>query len=361
MDATASLSATSSNSTFSRFDQQPEKTRNSRKKRGPKSVSGQGRLVQQDEITSLLVAKKSPLVVDDRFRQQSVSILQRAATEPHAAPEAGGLNWYFEEGDITIHDVQFSETEIGILQQLLKSYSNVKKLNNPIIDRSEQAERARHFYFDCFSNLGIGLVVFTFIVTFHMMLDYLIDNKIANGPEDAALMKKRKYDVHALFPLCFMSLFVGFLVAPFVAALSTIPTTFVTTRVDHREKKLARTNENATDRFFKKYNRMEALLGRLGKLRSSEYVTGSSNRSLRDFPASTDEDGIDAEGGKPIRKITVAERSDPQALDREDLSFYFSTPEENKVKLEKAIDETKEWLARAEKQMRLICDSSSGD
>ena len=193
-----------------------------------------------------------------------------------------------------------------------------------------------------------------------MILDYFIDNKFANGPEDAALMKKRNYEAHAVLPLFLMSLAVGFLATPFVAELSRIPTSFVTTMVDRREKRLVRTNENATDRFLKKYNRMETLLGRLCKLRTSEYVTGSSNHSFRDLPPSTDEVEIDAEGGKPIRKITVAASSKPHALDSKDLSFCFSTPEENRVKLEKAIAETKEWLGRAEKQMRLIRDSSPG-
>ncbi len=345
------------------FDQQPVRTGKCEKSKNKGPVSGQGRLVQRDESPSLQVATRSPLDVDDRFRRRPVSLLQRTTTESPAAPESGDMNLYFEAGDITIHDVQFSETEIGILQQLFKSYSDVKKLNNPVIDRSEQAERARHFYFDCFLNLGIGLVVLTFLVSFNMIFDYFIDNKFANGPEDAALMKKRKYEVHAVLPLFLMSLAVGILATPFVAELSRIPTSFVTTMVDRREKRLARTNENATDQFLKKYNRMETLLGRLCKLRTSEYVTGSSNHSFRDLPPSTDEDGIDSgidsKGGKPIRERSLAESSMPHALDREDLSFYFSRSEENRVELEKAIAETKEWLERAERQIQLIRNDST--
>ena len=343
------------------FDQQPAQKgkRNKRKNKGPKGVSGQRRLVQQDENLSLLVPKRSPLIVDDRLRQQSVSILQRTATEPHAAPESGGMNLYFEEGDITIHDVQFSETEIGILQQLFKGYSDVNKLNNPTIDRSEQAERVRHLYFERFEKLGLGMVVLTFLVTFSVITDYFIDN-FANGPEDAALVKRRKFHINAVLLQFLITLLVAILATPFVAALSPIPTSFVMTMVDRREKRLDRTDENATARFLKKYNRMETLLGRLCKLRTSEYVTGSSNHLFRHSPPSTDEDRSDSEGGKPIREISVAENSKPHALDREDLSFYFSKPEENRVELEKAIAETKEWLDRAKKQMDLIRDSSSG-
>ena len=60
------------------------------------------------------------------------------------------MNSYFEEGDITIDDAEFSAKERSILQQLITSYSDVKKLNNPIIDRSELAEWVRGNSYDIF-------------------------------------------------------------------------------------------------------------------------------------------------------------------------------------------------------------------
>ena len=361
MDATASSSATSSNSPFSPFDQQPEKTRNSRKKKGRKSVSRRGRLVQRDQSLSLLVSKKSPFVVDGRFRQQFTSIPQRAAAELHAVLESGGMNLYFEEGDITIDDAEFSAKERSILQQLISSYSDVKKINNPVIDRSELAERVRGYSHDIFMCCGVGLSISSFILIFDTILHDHIDKTYADNPAIAALKKKNRYsDGHLWFYLPMGAYLFGLLIIPVIDLLSRISTSYATTVADIWDKKNTGTNENATDRFLKKYNRMESLLGRLCKLRSSKYVTGSSNRSFRDFSQSSGEVSIDADGGKPTRKVTVAESSEPDALDREDFSFHFSKPEENRVKLEKAIAETKEWLGRANKQMRLIRDSSSG-
>ena len=342
-------------------DQYPVRTgkRNKCKNKGP--VSGQGRLVQRDESPSLLVSRRSPLVVDDRFRRLSASLLHRTATEPPAAPESGGMNLYFEAGDITINDAEFSAKEKSILQQLFNSYSDVKKLNNPVIDRSELAERVRGYSYDIFMCCGFGLFFLSFFLTFDTILNNHIDKSYADDPAIAALKKKnRYYDGHLWFYLSVATLLIGVLISPVVDMLSRVSTSYATTMADIWGKKNAGTNENATDRFLKKYNRMESLLGRLCKLRFSKYVTGSSNHSFRDFSQLSVEVSVDEDSGKPTRKITVAESSEPHFLDEEDFSFSFSTPAENRLKLEKAIAETKEWLGRAEKQMRLIRDSSSG-
>ncbi len=343
------------------FDQQPVRTGKCKKSKNKGPVSGQGRLVQRDESPSLQVARRSPLDIDDRFRRRPVSLLQRTTTESPAAPESGGMNLYFEAGDITINDAEFSAKEKSILQQLFNSYSDVKKLNNPVIDRSELAERVRGYAYELFMYCGNGLFVSTFLLTVDTILNDHYDKTYADDPAIAALKKKNKYyDGHSWFYLSMATLVFGVLISPVVDMLSRISTSYATTMADIWEKKYAGTGENATDQFLKKYNRMESLLGRLCKLRSSKYVAGSSNRSFRDFSQLSVEVSIDADSGKPTRKVTVTENSEPHFLDEEDFSFYFSTPQENRLKLEKAIAETKEWLGRAEKQMRLIRDSSSG-
>ena len=360
MDASASFAA-SSNNPYLCFDQQPEQRHNSHKKIGPESVSGQGRIVQRDDSPSLQVTRKSPLDIDDRFRRRPVSLLQRTTTESPAAPESVVMNSYFEEGDITIDDAEFSAKESSILQQLITGYSDVKKLNNPVIDRSELAERVRGHSYDIFLVCGLGLFVSSFVLTFDMMLKNHIDKSYADDPAIAALKKKNRYfDGHLWFYLPLATYVLGVFISPVVEKLSRILTAYATTMADIWDKRNTDTNENATDRFLKKYNRMKSLLDRLCKLRSCKYVAGSSNRSFCDFSQLSVEIGIDADSGKPTRKVTVAESSEPHFPDEEDFSFSFSTPAENRLKLEKAITETKEWLGRAEKQMRLIRDSSSG-
>lgn len=343
------------------FDQQPVRTGKCKKSKNKGPVSGQGRLVQRDESPGLQVARRSPLDIDDRFRRRPVSLLQRTTTESPAAPESGVMNVYFEEGDITIDDAEFSAKERSILQQLINSYSDVKKLNNPVIDRSELAERVRGYSYDIFMCCGLGLFISSFILIFDTILNDHIDKTYADDPAIVALKKKNRYsDGHLWFYLPMATYLLGVLISPVVHMLSRISTSYATTMADIWDKRNTDTNENATDRFLKKYNRMKSLLGRLCKLRSCKYVAGSSNRSFCDFSQLTVEIGIDADSGKPTRKVTAAESSEPHFLDEEDFSFSFSTPAENRLKLEKAITETKEWLGRAEKQMRLIRDSSSG-
>ena len=342
-------------------DQQPVRTGKCKKSKNKGPVSGQGRIVQRDESPDLQVARRSPLDIDDRFRRRPVSLLQRTTTESPAAPESGVMNLSFEEGDITIDDAEFSAKERSILQQLITSYSDVKKLNNPVIDRSELAERVRGYSYDIFLHIGFGLFVLSFLLTFDMILNNHIDKSHADDPAIAALKKKYRYsDGHLWFYLPMATYLLGVLISPVVEMLSRISTSYATTMADIWDKKHTDTNENATDRFLKKYNRMESLLVRLCKLRSSKYVAGSSNRSFCDYAQLSVEISIDADGGKPTRKVTMAKSSEPHFLDEEDFSFSFSTPAENRLKLEKAIAETKEWLGRAEKQMRLIRDSSSG-
>ena len=347
MDFSASSPVVPTDSQLPCFVQQPARTR---KNKTPRAVPGQQRLLRRGRSAGLPAAERSLDVVGDRCRRQSAGVLRRTATVQPARPESGGLNVHFEVGDITINDAEFRKSVISFRQQLSKSYRGLNYLNNPELDRSEFAERVRHFAY-CgfmFSSFAVTAALLLYVV--YAMLDHL---GIAYTPPD------RKADDFILLWLVWYSsaLIIAAVLSPLMALSSYYLANNVAAIVDAYEKKVASTSdESPTEQFLKKYDRMESLLDCLNKLRSSTYITQKRGRpvSARNLPklvVNVSDSGVD---GKPLRHVTVEEKPNFHLLESMECSFHFSGVNENRRNLEAAIVKTRNWLDRAEKQVRLI-------
>ena len=336
MDFSAPSHVVPTNSPLPSFAEQSGRTR---KNKTPREVPGQQRLLRRGRSEGMPVAERSLDVVSKRGRRQSFAEV-RAATS--ASPDSGGPSVRFEESDITIDDAEFHKSAISFCRQLSRSYLDLKYLNNPELDRTEFTERAR--YLACVVLMCSGCAV---TVALSLYAFYLLDN-LGNPPEhgmrDIALL---------LWYSC--ALFLAAASTPLVGMLSYYLANNVAAVVDAYEKKVASTSdESATEQFLKKYDRMESLLDRLNRLRVSTYITKKCRKTVRDLPklvVDVSDSGVD---GKPLRHVTVEEKPKlnfPQSME---CSFYFSSVRDNRRNLETAIEKTKSWLERAEKQVRLI-------
>ena len=352
MDFSASSHALPTNSRLPRFGQQSGRTRTNNT---PSGITEQRPLLLGGQSTSEIpsadipIADRSLDVVDNHYRRQSDGLVRRTTTAQPSPSDSGGLNVRFEEGDITIDDAEFRQSVISFHQQLSKSYHGLKYLNNPEFDRTEFTERGRFFSYNVFMCSGYAvtgalLLYATFAILDHLGLAY-------NTPD-----RKIKGDLLPLWLICYSSailLTVG--LTPLFDMLSYYLANNVAAVVDAYEKKVASTSdESATEQFLKKYDRMESLLDRLNKLRSSTYLTKKHRKSVRNLPklvVNVTDCGID---GKPLRHVAMEEKPKLNRLERMDFSFYFSGVKKNRRNLEAAIVKTRNWLDRAEKQVRLI-------
>ena len=364
MDFSAS-SSVASNSQFPCFDQQPEQPRKSEKRKNkvPKGVPGQRRLMRRGRSSGPPVSKRSSVVVADRCRRPSASVLHQPASAPFAQRVPGDVSLRVEAGDITIDDAEFTRPTINYLQQFCKSFSAAKDLNNPEIDRSEFAERVRHNTYNVSVYSGSVALAGLLFMGVNALLNRLEEENVRSSPARKDI-RQHPVDLLLLLLLWFLISVCIFLIVlmcrPAIGMLSYIPTFNATAIVDTREKKVASdSGVNAAERLLKKYNRMESLLDRLNKLRSSEYLTRSVKRRVRDSPKLTNDVKSGEVGGEAARNVTLKETGELHVLEREDVSFYFSCPKQNRKKLIKAIVETREWLDGAKKQVRLIRDHSA--
>ena len=350
MDFPASSHVVPTHSQLPRFGLQSGRTR---KNKTPRGITEQQPLLRGGQSTSIPsadipIADRSLDVVGDHCRRQADGVVRRTATAQPLPPDSGGLNVRFEESDITIDDAEFRQSVISFYRQLSKSYHGLKSLNNPEFDRTEFTERSRFFAYNVFMCSGYAvtgalLLYATFALLDHFGLAY-------NTPD------RKKGDLLPLWLVwysCAILLTVG--LTPLLDMLSYYLANNVAAVVDAYEKKVASTSdESATEQFLKKYDRMELLLDRLNKLRSSTYLTKKRRKSVRDLPrlvVNISDSGVD---GKPLRHVAVEEKPKLNKLERMDFSFYFSGVKKNRENLEAAIVKTRNWLDRAEKQVRLI-------
>lgn len=361
MDFSAS-SSVASNSQFPCFDQQPEQPRKSEKRKNkvPKGVPGQRRLMRRGRSSGPPVSKRSSVVVADRCRRPSASVLHQPATAPFAQRLPGDVSLCAEAGDITIDDAEFTRPTINYLQQFCKSFSAAKDLNNPEIVRSEFAERVRHNTFNVSVYSGSVALAGLLFMGVNALLNRLEEEIVRYSPARKDI-RPHPVDLLLLWFLISVCIFlIVWMCRPAISMLSYIPTFNATAIVDTREKKVASdSGVNAAERLLKKYDRMESLLDRLNKLRSSEFLTRSVKRRVRDSSKLTNDVESGKVGGGAARNVTLKETGELHVLEREDVSFYFSSPKKNRKKLIKAIVETREWLDGAKKQVRLIRDHSA--
>ena len=330
MDFSAPSHVVPTNSPLPSFAEQSGRTR---KNKRPREVPGQQRLLRRGRSAGLPVAERSLDVVSKRGRRQSFA-------EVRTAPDSGGPSVRFEQSDITIDDAEFHKSAISFCRQLSKSYHDLKYLNNPELDRTEFTERAR--YLSCVVLMCSGCAV---TVALSLYAFYLLDC-LGNPPEHSM-----RNIALLLWYSC--ALFLATAFTPLVAMLSYYLANNVAAVVDAYEKKVASTS-SATEQFLKKYDRMESLLDRLYRLRDSTYITKKCRKTVRDLPRLVVNVGDSGVDGKPLRHVTVAEKPKlnfPQSME---CSFYFSSARENRRNLETAIEKTRNWLDRAEKQVRLI-------
>ena len=354
MDATASLSATSSNGPVSRFDQQPEKSRNSRKKKGPKRVSGQKRI----KHTGPSVSGRSSVAAGRKDKRLSARSLEKTANT--APRKSGSMNLRLEAGDISMDDIEFRRSAISVFKQFRKSISTAKELNNPVNDRSEFVERVRSYAYDLFHGTGCVMVAALTLVPAYELLNQFWDHGETHFPEDP-MMKNATPAVVVYWIFVFGFILPQlYLADPTISYFSFAPTALVTAAVDTYEKKITSgSDESATKRFVKKYNRMESLHHRLKKLHLSHLVIRPRECHFCESQMSKVGVRSGRVGGKPEKNVNLKEKSKLQRIDRNDISFYITPEEINWKNLEKAIAETEEWLNRAEKQMQLIRNHSS--
>ena len=345
MDFSASSHVAPTNNQLSCFGQQTGRTC---KNKTPRGVPGQQRLLRRGRSTGMPVAERSLDVVADHCRRQSAGVQPRTATAQPAPPDSGYLNVRFEESDITIDDDEFHKAAISFLRQFSKSYHGLKYLNNPEFDRTEFTERVRYSAYDVSMFWGYAVTGALLLYATYAMLDHL---GLANNPPD-----RKGGD---LFPLwlvwysCAILFTVG--LTPLIDMLSNYFANNVAAVVDAYEKKVASTSdESATEQFLKKYDRMESLLDRLNKLRSSTFLTKKRHRSARNLPKLVVNVSNSGPDGKPLRHVTVEEQPKLSRLESMDFSFYFSGVKRNRKNLEAAIVKTRNWLDRAERQVRLI-------
>ena len=344
MDFSASSPVVPTNSQLPCYGQQPVRTR---KNKTPRVVPGPQRLLRRGRSAGMPAAEKSLDVVSDRCIRQSARALRRTATAHPSPPDSAGLNVRFEEGDITIDDAEFRKSVISFCQQLPKSYRGLNYLNNPELDRSEFAERVRYltnggFLFSIFVVAGVLLLYAVFTI-----LDYL-DLKLT--PSDIKSMC-----AFEIFLVC--GIFLTGALVPLMSRLSYCLANNVAAFVDAYEKKVASTiDESPTERFLKKYDRMELLLDCLNELHFSTHVTGERRRqvSARHLPKLVGNVRDSRVDGKPPTHVTVAEKPKLHLLESMKCPFYFWDIIEKKRNLEAAIVKTRNWLDRAEKQVRLI-------
>ena len=344
MDFSASSSVVPTNSQLLHYGQQPVRTR---KNKTPRAVPGQQRLLRRGRSAGMPTAERSLDVVGDRCIGQSARVLRRTATAHPSPPDSGGLNVRFEEGDITIDDAEFRKSVISFRQQLSKSYVGLNSLNNPELDRSELAEWVKYFANGGFLLSSIVVAGVLLLCAVFTSLNYL--GLICTPPDSESLY------AFAIFFIC-GTLLTAELV-PLMARLSYCLANNVAAIVDAYEKKVASASDKSpTERFLKKYDRMESLLDCLNELHFSTHVTGERRRlaSVRNLPKSVGNVRDSRVDGKPPTHVTVAEKPKRHLLESMECSFYFSDIIENRRNLEAAIVKTRNWLDRAEKQVRLI-------
>ena len=347
MDFPASSSVVPTNSQLPCSGQQPARTR---KNKTLSVVPGQQRLLCRSRSAGMPAAERSLEVVGDRCRRQSAGVLRRTAPAQPPSLDSGSLDVRFEEGDITIDDAEFRKSVISFRQQLSKTYRGLNYLNNPDLDRSEFAERVRHIAFCGFMFSSFVVTTAPLLYAVFAMLDHL---GIAYTPPD-----RKAEDFYLLWLVWYSSaIIIAALLSPLMALSSNYLANNVAAIVDAYEKKVASSSdESPKEKFLKKYDRMESLLDCLNKLRSSTYITQKRGRpvSARNLPklvVNVSDSGVD---GKPLRHVTVEEKPKFHLLESMKCSFYFSSVIENGRNLEAAIAKTRNWLDRAEKQVRLI-------
>ena len=326
----ASSHVVSTNSPLPSFAQQSGRTR---KNKTPREVPGQQRLLRRGRSAGMPVAERSLDVVGDRGRRQSFAEVRTA--------DSAGPSVRFEQSDITIDDDEFHKSAISFCRQLSRSYRDLKYLNNPELDRTEFTERVRYLAGVVFMCSGCAVTVALSLYAFYALLDYL-------GPPPEHSMK----DIGLLMWYS-CALFLAAAFTPLVAVLSHYLANNVAAVVDAYEKKVA-SDESATEQFLKKYDRMESLLDRLNRLRDSTYIAEKRRKTVRDLPklvVNVSDSGVD---GKPLRHVTVEEKPKLNFSESMECSFYFSSVRKNRKNLETAIEKTRNWLDRAEKQVRLI-------
>ena len=346
VDFPASSSVVPTNSQLPGFGQQPARTR---KNKTHRVVPGQQRLLRRGRSAGMPVAERSLEVVSDRCRRQSAGVLRRTATAKPPLPDSGSLNVRFEEGDITIDDAEFRKSVISFRQQLSKSYRGLNYLNNPELDRSEFAEWMRYFAY-------FGFMVSGFAVT-TVLLSYA-NYKIVDHFDPVSNASDQNWADILLICFLFSIIFAAGL-SPLMHLISYYLANNVAAVVDAYEKKVVSTSdESSTEQFLKKYDRMESLLDCLKKLRSSTYLNGGRRRPVpvRDLPklvVSVSDSEVD---GQPLRHVTVEEKPKLYCLESLEFYFYFYSSDviEDRRNLEAAIVKTRNWLDRAEKQVRLI-------
>ena len=347
VDFPASSSVVPTSSQLPGLGQQPARTR---KNKTPRVVPGQQRLLRRGRSAGMPAAERSLEVVSDRCRRQSSGVLRRTAIAQPPPPESGSLDVCFEEGDITIDDAGFRKSVISFRQQLSKSYRDLNYLNNPELDRSEFTEWARHFAYGAFMSLGFTVTAAVMLYAAYTILDHF---GLAHAPPD-----RKPEDFFLFWLVCYSSAIIpAGLLLPLISMLSYYLANNVAAIVDAYGKKLASTSdESSTEQFLKKYDRMELLLDCLKKLRSSTYVTEGRRRPVpvRDLPRLVVNVGDSGVGGRPLRHVTVEEKPKLHSLESMEYPFYFSGVIENRRNLEAAIVKTRNWLDRAEKQVRLI-------
>ena len=344
MDFPASSPVVPTNSQLPGFGQQPVRTR---KNKTPRVVPGQQQLLRRGRSAGMPAAERSLDVVGDRCIRQSAGVPRRTATVQPALPDSGGLNVRFEEGDITIDDAEFRKSVISFRQQLSKSYRGLNYLNNPELDRGEFAERVRYFAYGGFLVSCFAVTTALLFYANYNILDHFEPVSNASDQDWAnILLACFSFSIIFAAGLSLLMHLISYYLANNVAAV-----------VDAYEKKVVSTSdESSTEQFLKKYDRMESLLDCLKKLRSSTYLNGGRRRPVpvRDLPklvVSVSDSEVD---GQPLRHVTVAEKLKLHLLESMECSFQFSDVTENRRNLEAAIVKTRNWLDRAEKQVRLI-------
>ena len=344
MDFSASSPVVPTNSQLPCYGQQPVRTR---KNKTPRVVPGPQRLLRRGRSAGLPAAERSLNVVSDRCIRQSARVLRRTATAHPSPPDSAGLNVRFEEGDITIDDAEFRKSVISFCQQLPKSYRGLHYLNNPELDRSEFVEWVRYsanggFLLSIFVVAGVLLLYAVFTILDHLgLISTLHDIK----------------SLCAFEILLICGIFLTGALVPLMSRLSYCLANNVAAIVDAYEKKVASTNDKSpTGRFLKKYDRMELLLDCLNELYFSTHVTGERRRqvSARNLPKLVGNVRDSRVDGKPPTQVTVAEKPKLHLLESMKCPFYFWDIIEKKRNLEAAIVKTRNWLDRAEKQVRLI-------
>ena len=334
MDFSAPSHVVPTNSPLPSFAEQSGRTRKNKRLR---EVPGQQRLLRRGRSAGLPVAERSLDVVSKRGRRQSFAEVRTATS---ASPDSGGPSVRFEESDITIDDAEFHKSAISFWRQLSRSYHDLKYLNNPEIDRAEFTERARYLAGVVFMCSGCAVTVALSLYAFYL----LGGNPPEHSMRNIGLL---------LWYSC--ALFLATAFTPLVAMLSYYLANNVAAVVDAYEKKVASTSdESATEQFLKKYDRMESLLDRLNRLRVSTFIAKKCKKTVRNLPRLVVDVSDSRVDGRSLRHVTVEEKPKLNIPQSMECSFYFSSVRDNRSNLEAAIEKTRNWLERAEKQVRLI-------